>query len=86
MIGFFYAIALIGAGASTFFSNLEPLIVAGTSFLLLGQALLPLQFVGVLVVVSALIFYARADTATPVNLVINVRYIVKNRAKNPKNL
>ena len=62
MVGFFYAIALIGAGASTFFSNLEPLIVTGTSFLLLGQVLLPLQFVGVLVVVSALIFYARADT------------------------
>ena len=62
MIGFFYAIAVIGAGASTFFSNLEPLVVTGTSFLLLGQVLLPLQFVGVLVVVGALIFYARSDT------------------------
>ena len=60
MIGFFYAIAIIGAGAFVLL-NLEPLIVTGTS-LLLGQVLLPLQFVGVLVVVSALIFYARADT------------------------
>ena len=62
MIGFFYAIALIGAGAATFFSNLEPLVVTGASFLLLDQALLPLQLVGVVVVVGALIFYARADT------------------------
>ncbi len=62
MIGFFYAIALIGAGAATFFSNLEPLVVTGASFLLLGQALFPLQLVGVVVVVGALIIYARSGT------------------------
>ena len=62
MIGFFYAIAVAGAGATTFFSNLEPLVVTGASLVLLGQILLPLQLLGVLVVVGALIFYARRDT------------------------
>ncbi|MDG2032325.1 MAG: DMT family transporter [Rhodospirillales bacterium] len=68
MIGFFYAIALIGAGAATFFSNFEPLVVTIASFLLLGQSLLPLQLVGVVVVVGALIFYAKADTGQPPEL------------------
>ena len=54
--------AVAGAGATTFFSNLEPLVVTGASLVLLGQMLLPLQMLGVLVVVGALIFYARSDT------------------------
>ena len=61
MIGFFYAISMTGAGATTFFSNLEPLVVTGAAFLFLGQTLLPLQLLGVLIVVGALIFYARSD-------------------------
>ena len=60
MIGFFYAIALIGAERNILFQSRT--YRNGHFFLLLGQVLLTLQFVGVLVVVSALIFYARVDT------------------------
>ena len=58
MIAFFYAISLAGAAATTFFVNLEPLVVTGAAFLFLGQILLPLQLLGVGIVVGALIFYA----------------------------
>jgi len=61
MIAYFYAIAMAGAGATTFFSNLEPLVVVGASFVLLSQTLLPVQLIGVFIVVGALIFYARTD-------------------------
>ena len=61
MIGFFYAISMAGAGATTFFSNLEPLVVTAAAFLLLNQSMLPLQLFGICIVVGALIFYARTD-------------------------
>jgi DME family drug/metabolite transporter len=62
MISYFYAISMAGAGATTFFVNLEPLVVTGAAFLLLGQTLTPLQLFGVLIVVGALIFYARSGS------------------------
>ena len=63
MITYFYAISMAGASATTFFVNLEPLVVTGAAFLLLEQTLTPLQLLGVLIVVGALIFYARSDTS-----------------------
>ena len=62
MITYFYAISMAGASATTFFVNLEPLVVTGAAFLLLGQTLTPLQLLGVLIVVGALIFYARSGS------------------------
>ena len=50
------------ASATTFFVNLEPLVVTGAAFLILGQTLTPLQLLGVLIVVGALIFYARSGS------------------------
>jgi len=62
MIGFFYAISMTDAGTTTFFSNIEPLVVTGVAFVMLGQSLLPLQLLGVVIVVGALTIYARSDT------------------------
>ncbi|HIP09417.1 MAG TPA: DMT family transporter, partial [Rhodospirillales bacterium] len=62
MITYFYAISMAGASATTFFVNLEPLVVTGAAFLILGQTLTPLQLLGVLIVVGALIFYARSGS------------------------
>jgi len=62
MITYFYAISMAGASATTFFVNLEPLVVTGAAFLILGQTLTPLQLFGVLIVVGALIFYARSGS------------------------
>ena len=61
MISFFYAISISGAGTTTFLSNLEPLVVVGAAFLFLNQSLTIVQLFGVLVVVLALIFYARTE-------------------------
>jgi len=62
MITYFYAISMAGAAATTFFVNLEPLVVAGAAFLLLDQTLTPVQLFGVLLVVGALIFYAQSNS------------------------
>ena len=62
MITYFYAISMAGAAATTFFVNLEPLVVTGAAFLLLDQTLTPLQLLGVLIVVGALISYARSNS------------------------
>ena len=61
MISFFYAISISGAGTTTFLTNIEPLVVVGTAFLFLDQSLTIVQLFGVLVVVLALIFYARTE-------------------------
>ena len=55
MIGFFVAISLIGAARATLFQYAEPLFTMGTAFLFLGQALTPLQILGAVVVVGALV-------------------------------
>jgi len=63
MISYFYAISIAGAAATTFFVNLEPLVVTGAAFLFLGQILLPLQLLGIGIVVGALILYARSGSS-----------------------
>lgn len=55
MIGFFVAISLIGAARATLFQYAEPLFTMGTAFLFLGQTLTPLQILGAVVVVGALV-------------------------------
>lgn len=56
MIGFYISVSMVGAAAATFFSNLEPIVVVGAGYLLLGQLISPWQMVGVAIVVSALIY------------------------------
>lgn len=55
MVGFFAAISLIGPARATLFQYAEPLFTMATAFLLLGQALTPLQIAGAVVVVGALV-------------------------------
>ena len=62
MISFFYAISFAGAGPTTFFSNLEPLVVTGAAFVFLDQTLAPLQLAGVAIVVGALIYVGKSKS------------------------
>ena len=55
IIGFFVAISLIGAARATLFQYAEPLFTMATAFLLLGQLLTPLQVLGAVIVVGALV-------------------------------
>jgi DME family drug/metabolite transporter len=67
VIGFFLSISMVGAAATTFFCNLEPLVVIGAGYVLLGQTVSPWQFVGIAIVVGALIHASRSksdDTIT----------------------
>jgi len=59
MIAFYIAISMIGAGDTTFYSNIEPIMAVGTGFLFLGQSLAPLQIIGICVVVFALLYAGR---------------------------
>jgi drug/metabolite transporter (DMT)-like permease len=59
LIGYYVAIAMIGAGYTTFYSNVEPVMAVGTGFLFLGQSLAPLQYAGIFVVVMALLYAGR---------------------------
>ncbi len=61
MIGFFVAISMIGPGKTTLYSNIEPLIAIGAAFVLLDQVLSPWQILGIVTVVGALFFAARAS-------------------------
>ena len=54
IIGFYRSIAMVGAAAATFFLNLEPIVVIGTGYVVLDQAISSWQMVGVAVVVAAL--------------------------------
>ena len=56
IIGFYRSIAMVGAGAATFFVNLEPIVVIGAGYVLLGQTITPWQMVGVAIVIAALIY------------------------------
>jgi drug/metabolite transporter (DMT)-like permease len=60
IIGLYTSISMVGAAATTFFSNLEPLVVVGASYILLGQSISPWQMVGVAIVVGALIYASRS--------------------------
>ncbi|MBT3808442.1 MAG: DMT family transporter [Rhodospirillaceae bacterium] len=56
MIGFFIGISMIGPVKTTLFSYLEPLATIAAAFMLLGQSLETVQFVGALVVIFALLY------------------------------
>lgn len=59
VIAYFVAIDKVGPSISATLSNLQPLIVIAIAFLILGQSLAPLQLVGAIIVVGALIAAAR---------------------------
>lgn len=59
MIAYYIAISKIGAGDTTFYSNIEPIMAVGTGFVFLGQSLEPLQYIGIVVVVFALLYAGR---------------------------
>ncbi len=61
IIGFYRSIAMVGAGAATFFLNLEPIIVIGTGYLFLGQMISAWQMVGVAIVVAALVYASQPE-------------------------
>lgn len=64
MIGFFAAISLIGPAKTTLYSYVEPLVAVGAAFVLLDQVLEPLQILGGVVVVGALVAAARVNLTT----------------------
>jgi drug/metabolite transporter (DMT)-like permease len=53
---------MVGAAATTFFSNLEPIVVVGAGYILLGQLITPWQMAGVTIVVGALIYASRSKS------------------------
>ncbi|MBO6784314.1 MAG: DMT family transporter [Alphaproteobacteria bacterium] len=59
MIGYFAAIGMIGPAKTTLYSNIEPVLAIGAAWVLLDQTLSPIQFVGVLIVLGALVAVAR---------------------------
>lgn len=61
IIGFYRSIAMVGAGAATFFLNLEPIVVIGTGYLVLGQTISSWQIVGVAIVVAALVYASQPE-------------------------
>jgi drug/metabolite transporter (DMT)-like permease len=56
IIGFYRSIAMVGAGAATFFLNLEPIVVIGAGYIFLNQMVSSWQMAGVAIVVGALIY------------------------------
>tara|TARA_B100000315_G_scaffold247816_1_gene277039 strand:+ start:322 stop:1293 length:972 start_codon:yes stop_codon:yes gene_type:complete len=62
IIGFFKSISMVGAAATTFFSNLEPIVVVGAGYVLLGQLISFWQMVGVAIVVCAIIYASRSSS------------------------
>jgi len=61
IIGFYRSIAMVGAGAATFFVNLEPIVVVGAGYVLLGQTITTWQIVGVAIVIAALIYAGQPE-------------------------
>jgi drug/metabolite transporter (DMT)-like permease len=61
IIGFYRSIAMVGAGAATFFLNLEPLVVIGAGYVFLNQMISSWQMVGVAIVVAALIYASQPE-------------------------
>jgi drug/metabolite transporter (DMT)-like permease len=62
IIGFYISISMVGAAATSFFSNLEPIVVVGAGYVLLDQLITPWQMVGVAIVVGALIYAGRSKS------------------------
>jgi drug/metabolite transporter (DMT)-like permease len=65
MIAFFIALSLIGPLRVSLLSYAEPVIAAGLGVILLGEALLPVQMVGIALVVAALVGATRGKPAAP---------------------
>jgi DME family drug/metabolite transporter len=61
IIGFYRSIAMVGAGAATFFLNLEPIVVIGTGYVVLGQVISSWQMAGVAIVVAALVYASQPE-------------------------
>jgi drug/metabolite transporter (DMT)-like permease len=61
IIGFYRSIAMVGAGAATFFLNLEPIVVIGAGYVFLNQMISSWQMVGVAIVVGALIYASQPE-------------------------
>jgi drug/metabolite transporter (DMT)-like permease len=61
IIGFYRSIAMVGAGAATFFLNLEPIVVIGAGYVFLNQMVSSWQMAGVAIVVGALIYYSQPE-------------------------
>ena len=61
IIGFYISISMVGAGAATFFLNLEPIVVVGAGYVFLHQLISPWQMVGVAIVVGALIYASQPE-------------------------
>jgi drug/metabolite transporter (DMT)-like permease len=61
IIGFYRSIAMVGAGAATFFLNLEPIVVIGAGYVFLNQMVSSWQMAGVAIVVGALIYYIQPE-------------------------
>jgi drug/metabolite transporter (DMT)-like permease len=55
MIAFFIAISMIGATRVSLISYAEPVVAAALGITLLGEALIPVQIAGIVVVVAALV-------------------------------
>jgi drug/metabolite transporter (DMT)-like permease len=60
MIGYFAAVARIGAAQTALFSYVEPLVAISVAFVLLDQALAPPQILGAAIVIAALVAVGRA--------------------------
>lgn len=65
LIGFFVGIQMIGPVKTTLFSYIEPIVTIGAALVLLDQHLVPVQILGVLIVVGALIVAGRASAHRP---------------------
>jgi len=61
IIGFYRSIAMVGAGAATFFLNLEPLVVIAAGYVFLNQMISSWQMAGVAIVVGALIYASQPE-------------------------
>jgi drug/metabolite transporter (DMT)-like permease len=59
IIAYFVAIAQVGASTTATLGNLQPLVVIVAAFFILDQSLTPLQLLGSVIVVGALIAVAR---------------------------
>lgn len=62
IIGFYISISMVGAGAATFFLNLEPVVVVGMGYVFLDQMISSWQMVGVAIVVGALIYASQPES------------------------
>ena len=63
----FSAIGWAGPARTAIYFNLEPIVTMAAAALLLGESLLPLQYVGALLVIAALTLAARADLVRPLS-------------------